>query len=457
MKTIVDDRSFWQRWTEHSQGPYSLSAMLPTADGSLKELRTRVTEREVAILASLSEEEKLHALRLVVLPVSEESDRPRILVNSVSDDDYVAHVARVARVLAPHLDGLVDIEEANADDLAGLIQSHRIVENTLFLASAGVSLVQIRQEARLREHLRDWMEARRQAGELDCMEPDAMRLAMRNHVLQLQDASCVQGPAPGRPGKTQRTLDFILTFIGFPFIGVLGKDIWEAVLDIEDTVKRILMFSLMCLGWLFAFPFVAIAFLGVRFAELIESDVVAAPASVDKLDHIEAIEDSRRKNELTVWFPVKKGFLGRFLMRIVLLGADMGGRHIWTKGRLAGAQNIHFARLIQVDRGQRMIFMSDYEGSFDAYVNHFIGVGGHTRAVIPISSRVHGCPKTRWLYFPENVVGFRRGWRQMARSYQLQAGVRYVAYGALSANDILSHRIIREGLFAESLTRMALN
>ncbi|MFP4283782.1 MAG: hypothetical protein ACLFU2_14265 [Opitutales bacterium] len=139
-------------------------------------------------------------------------------------------------------------------------------------------------------------------------------------------------------------------------------------------------------------------------------------------------------------------------MWLTLFGSERGTRHLWTRGSLAGAENIHYARLLLADGGRRMIFMSDYEGSFDAYIDHFIGIGGKTRAVIPISSRVLGCPPTRWLYWPVEEVSFRRRWREMARSYQLQASVRYVAYPDLSANDILNHSVIRERLFAESLS-----
>ena len=99
-----------------------------------------------------------------------------------------------------------------------------------------------------------------------------------------------------------------------------------------------------------------------------------------------------------------------------------------------------------------MIFMSDYEGAFDAYIDHFVGVGGHHRAVVPISSRVAECPKTRWLYEQADPPRFRVGWKRLIRTHQLAASIWYSAYPHLSCNDILANTRIRDGLFSERLS-----
>jgi hypothetical protein len=262
---------------------------------------------------------------------------------------------------------------------------------------------------------------------------------------------------PPIEGLWRRWVDRVGTFLLFPLLGILKTDLWLAVRALQPGVNRAGAVVLVGLWWIYAAPFTLLAFLGVRTMELLEPDFEPPPAPEDKLRHIETVEDARTKNELTIWFPVKPTWIGRLLMRLTLFGSERGTRHLWTRGALAGAENIHFARLLLADGGRRMIFMSDYAGSFDAYIDHFIGVGGNTRAVVPISSRVLGCPKTRWLYHPEEVASFRRRWRAMVRSYQLQASARYIAYPALSANDILNHRVIRAGLFADELSPAALS
>jgi len=443
------------RWDSGWRSPSSFSTLLPSAISDPQQLDHLLATREAAILTALAGIDDLHALRIVVVP-PEPGHGPRLLLNSVADSTPRQQQRRLAAVLARHLHDIVGSEALEPAAFAALLGRHRIREATLFHASPGLSLRQIREDARLRHVLREWIRDLRAAGTLDRMSLDEARLHARLHVQSLNDPTCASGTAPPVKGRWRRCLDLIGTFLFFPLLGVLGKDIQLAVCALQPGVNRVAGALLVALWWLYAAPFTALAFIGVRTMEILEPDFEPPPAPEKKLHRLEAVEDARTKNELTIWFPVKPTVWGRLLMRLTLFGSERGTRHLWTRGTLAGAQNIHFARLLLADGGRRMVFMSDYSGSFDAYIDHFIGVGGNTRAVVPISSRVFGCPQTRWLYFPKDTASFRTRWRAMVRSYQLQAGVRYVAYPDLSANDILSHQRMRAGLFAENLSAEAL-
>jgi hypothetical protein len=447
---LRDDRSPGERWAGSWRSPHSVTTLMPCMPADENRLHTTIREREAAILHDLAECADLHALRVVVVPRSREAG-PRLLVNSVSDAGYLVHLRVIAQVLFLHLREVLPGAIASPTDLARHIQQYRVSENTLFLAASGYTVSSIRQEARLREVLRDWLASQRAASMMDDAALDAMRRAAAAHVQGLQDPGCASGPAAPPAGLWRRRLDFAVTFLFFPLVGVLGKDIMLAVGRIRNRARRALTYLVTGLWWLYAGPFTIVALLGVRLLEWIEPEVTPPRASSEKLHALESVEDRRTKNELTEWFPVKPSWLGRAMMWLVLFGAERGARHCWTDGRLAGAQNIHFARLVLVDGGRTMVFMSDYEGSFDAYMNHFIGVGGHSRAVIPISSRAWGSPKTRWLYLPRDPVAYPRLWQEFARRNQLPAAVRYVAYPTLSANDILNNRIVRNGLFADRL------
>ncbi len=455
MNTDREDEDWRDRWDRGWRSPHTLTSMLPATSLDTEKLRDVIEAREPAILADLGGVDDLHALRIVVIP-DEPGRGPRILINSVADSAPREHRNGVGAVLARHLHDLVSGDPQTPEAFAEMLRAHRVREWTLFLASPGVSLRQIREEARLRDILRAWTQRQREAGTLDRMSLDEARLAAREHVLSLNDPTCAAGPPPPVAGAGRRWIDLLGTFLFFPLLGVLGKDLWIAVRQLRPDSTRAVSIALVGLWWIYAAPFTALAFLGIRAMELIEPDFQPPPAPEDKLHHLETVEDARTKNELTIWFPVKPTVIGRLLMRLTLFGSERGTRHLWTRGKLAGAENIHFARLLLADGGRRMVFMSDYSGSFDAYIDHFIGVGGNTRAVVPISSRTLGCPKTRWLYHPEDAVSFRQRWRAMVRSYQLQASARYVAYPTLSANDILSHQAIRAGLFAEQLSASAL-
>ncbi|RAL20203.1 hypothetical protein DL240_18470 [Lujinxingia litoralis] len=443
------------RWTADWRGPHSHTTLLPTTGHDTRSLRLELAARAAALEAALAEHPTLHAARIVVVP-PDLGHGPRLLINSVADGELGTHTRRLATLLWPHLVDLLASAPASPDELAHDLRRHRSPDATLFLASPGLSLTQIRQEARLHQVLREWVAQERARGTLAALSLEEARQAARHHVLTLNDPSCARAPTPPGAGAWRKRADLLLTYLFFPILGVLAKDVWLAARQTTPGLRRGLATLLTALWALYALPFTALAMLALRIAEHLEPDPIPTPASEAKLHHLEVFEEGRTKNELTIWFPVKPTWYGRLLMRVILFGSERGTRHLWTRGTLAGAQNIHFARLLTLDGGRRMVFMSDYQGSFDAYINHFIGVGGHTRAVIPISSRVEGCPKTRWLYWPRDTVSFRQRWRAMVRSYQLQASVRFVAYPELSANDILRHHALRRDLFADHLTPEAL-
>ena len=449
-----------ERWRRGWRDPLAFTSLLPTRPGAtVQELRLTLSARAEEIVAALSALPHLHAHRIVVVP-PDNGHGPRLLINSVTEAPLAVHLDDLATTLWPRLQDLLDGAE-DARTLMDQMRQHRLRENTTFLAHQGITLADIRREARLRAVLREFFAQARLRGDPgladeDPQAIDRLRQEARAHIERLDDPDCARTPPPEARGRWKRWLDLALTMIFFPLGAILTQDIIDAVRGVEGRVRRALVWIGVGLWALWAAPFAAAAILFVRLSELFEQDHVPPPASADKIAVLEAIEEGRRKNELTIWFPVKPSLVGRALMWLMLFGSERGTRHLWTRGTLAGASNIHFARLMLADRGRRMIFMSDYEGSFDAYMNHFIGVGGHTRAVVPISSRVWGCPPTRWLFWPADVVSFRRRWREMARSYQLQASVRYVAYPDLSANDIIAHRAIRSGLFAARLRPDAL-
>jgi hypothetical protein len=156
------------------------------------------------------------------------------------------------------------------------------------------------------------------------------------------------------------------------------------------------------------------------------------------------------KNEVTYWFTVKESWARRQLMTLVLLGSEGGCRHLWTNGELSGIDTIHYARLLQLADKRVMLFMSDYDGSLDRYLIDFMGVG--SRAVIPISSNVKGCPKTRWLYGKDDPTTFGPRLRNLLRTYQLETSVWYNAYPTLTVRDVAVNAAIRDGLFAPAMT-----
>jgi hypothetical protein len=80
-------------------------------------------------------------------------------------------------------------------------------------------------------------------------------------------------------------------------------------------------------------------------------------------------EDAVAQNQLTVVTVVEPASIDR--VRAVLAAIDSYARRLAPPGSLIGISTIHFARWLLIDRGRRLLFVSDYDGSWESYIDEF--------------------------------------------------------------------------------------
>ena len=90
-----------------------------------------------------------------------------------------------------------------------------------------------------------------------------------------------------------------------------------------------------------------------------------------------------------------------------------------------------------------MLFLSDYDGGWDIYLDEFLG-GGRT-AVIPIWTNLWEFPPTRFLFKLE--LEYASLFKPFTRRRQTPVNVWYGAYDSLTVTNIRNNGAIREGLF----------
>jgi hypothetical protein len=123
-----------------------------------------------------------------------------------------------------------------------------------------------------------------------------------------------------------------------------------------------------------------------------------------KLEAI-AQEDFVRQNQLTHLVDVKPGWLRRFNLRAVMqvIEAEARGRHV--HGELGGIRSIHFARWVLLEdpralpperRRDRLLFFSNYDFSWDAYLGEFID--RQAKGLTAVWSNTVGFPETEGLH-----------------------------------------------------------
>lgn len=437
------------------RSPGSFTALVPVVRGDEAGLRALLDGLAPEFERALGGVDDLHSFRLVVVPATAPGmSRLHLLFNVVHDRPRREHFAALQEsagallVRAFASTGVTTIEA-----LVSCWERYEVPQATMHLGSLRRSLAEIRLERNLREEIGMFADAALAAGRWPEGTPaEVIRREIREHVEAVAgERDLPTGPAPAvsKLGCALQFIDLLKTF-AFPAMGTLRTDIAIAVDRIADRGRRDLTCLAHRLWWLYAAVPTGLALLIVRTLELLEREHVLPAANPAKVARLEDVEDRRLKNEVTYWFEVKETWIRRQLMSVVLWGSEGGCRHLWTRGDLAGIDTIHYARLLQLARKRVMLFMSDYDGSLDRYLLDFTGVG--SRAVIPISSNVKGCPRTRWLYGKDDPATFAPRLVNLLRTYQLETSVWYNAYPLLTVRDVGVNGAIRAGLFAPTLT-----
>lgn len=202
-------------------------------------------------------------------------------------------------------------------------------------------------------------------------------------------------------------------------------------------------------------PFaVIVAFLLAPFFELRDDIVRRRQPSWDtpelraKRDGIGLEEDRVDQNGLTHLVPIKRGWYRTFalgvMVHLVTALSDAGG----LIGRLGGIQTIHFARWVVLPDG-RLLFFSNYDGSWEAYLGDFIDKASIGLTMIWTNTLWY--PKTRLLLFQGATD--EEAFKAWTRACQVPTQVWYSAYPTLSVGDVLHNAKLRELLGTELTPR----
>ena len=160
-----------------------------------------------------------------------------------------------------------------------------------------------------------------------------------------------------------------------------------------------------------------------------------------------AVEDFDVTNSFSAMGSLKPGLARRWAAIALLSAIDFFARHLYTRGRLARVRTIHFARWVFLDGKTRVIFLSNYDGSLESYMDDFINKVGFG---LNLSfSHGIGFPRTRWLAFEGSSD--ERKFKEYLRRHQMPTQVWYQAYPGLTAVDLERHTLVRRGLEAAAL------
>jgi hypothetical protein len=291
----------------------------------------------------------------------------------------------------------------------GWLRRHLVSASAVYVNTVGRGLEQIRQEAKLREALQDYLDQRDWAGHA----PAEVRRDLQAYVAGRADlAWAMRPPAP---------------------LSLLFR-VREAVHKVAVPLALLSLLPAL----IAILPAWAVL---LRMAERREKPLTQRPT----LQHIEELaryEDFVTQNPFAVVGFIKPGRLRRVTIRAVMFVIDYAVRHLYNHADLAGIKTIHFARWVPLDGWRRMTFASNYDGAVEAYNDDFIDkVWWGLNAAF---GNAVGYPPTRWLLW--GGATYEQPFKYILRTRQVPVPVWYTAYPTLSADNIENNAQIRAGL-----------
>jgi hypothetical protein len=172
-------------------------------------------------------------------------------------------------------------------------------------------------------------------------------------------------------------------------------------------------------------------------------------ADPPKHTHVQALLDREDRtpvvqNHMASITRVKPGPFRRMTLRVVLRVANLVAR-ISTKGELSGIPSIHFAHWSMINNGHRLLFLTNYDGSWENYLDDFIDKA--SSGLTAIWGNTVGFPRTWFLVRGGSRDGAR--FKAIARDKQIYTNAWYSAYPDLTVQSIDSNSAIREDLWRE--------
>jgi hypothetical protein len=322
-----------------------------------------------------------------------------------------------------------------ADIVVQYLLGANIGYDCYYIAWRGIDVQRILRERDLRARLERHLD---QTGDstLAAMQPAAIR-SMLQQLVNAEPALCWTRPVPVRPFLV-RCRSAVLLILGV--LGVL------AVLGLTVAAIEV---------WRQEGPWPVIAALAVvaglaggllgylRWREMTDFVADAQPSQTQVASVVNQ-ENRVVQNHFASVVDVKPGRFRWALLKLVLKLIHLLAALSFNQGNLSGITSIHFARWVVINGGKQLLFLSNYDGSWEKYLDDFIDQASN--GLTAIWSNTVGFPRSYYL-----VGGGARDellFKTLVRQSQHPSLVWYSAYPDLTTQNIKTNAVIREGLFA---------
>ena len=412
-----------------------LGIIIPEREADLRRLLESMNDAPGQVnpnnaLLPFGQFETVHVARFVILKDNSPDD---VRIFGLPRRDYPLYLAFLGNVDGDADAFLEDVARRASPGLRsifscckGLTSETDLVDwmkrNSRFPAAAytnwlGRTVTRIREDAALREALEKHVQAN--AFALAGLPPKEVHAALRRFV----DAERTAGRlalSPESPTPLNWRIDNLLRLIGPPLLTLFASPILIPV---------------------------GIVFLArIRHLEKTDPDL-AVRVEQAYSDGLAKFEDHDVTNQFSIMGSIKPGPVRLWTAIFILRLVDYFARHVYNRGRFARIRTIHFARWVFLDDRKRMAFFSDYDGSFESYMDDFINKVGFGLNVV--FSNFIGYRRTNWLIFDGCADEPKH--KELERHHTIATQAWYKAYPGLTAVDLERNIRIRRGIESPSM------
>jgi deferrochelatase/peroxidase EfeB len=429
------------------------------------ELRKMDNPAKGEVRDALRQDLKIHFMSTGV--IAGDPGQPSHLVMEISSDLAAPEtIALVARVLAPWF-GPVLAAAGIKGEIAAALSAHHVKTGQGLLdhpgldhtGSPGMSVQRIRDEWDLARGIRDLFDTKSYAGtplqileqvRADVRAGDAFRDVQ--HLLAPEATPCLLAPPPQRPvGALIAGLVFpaIATFLWPVVIPALLLTVLATWLTWQGgagtTLTLLVLLTALSLSVLATLGAAAAIYGGLRKRELADQPDDSLPDDA-VLSEIYADENQAAQNHMTGVSRMKPGHLRRFTLRLAFWFIGNVARLQYRPGFLGQLGTIHFARWILLPGTDKLVFFSNYGGSWESYLEDFI-TKAHA-GLTGVWSNTEGYPRASNLFGDGATDGDR--FKRWARRQQQPTPFWYSAYPHVTTARIRANASIRQGLTSAS-------
>jgi hypothetical protein len=300
------------------------------------------------------------------------------------------------------------------EQILSYLRAHVVRPNAYYVGNVGRTLERVKQENALRDSLEDSLDDLVKKGE-GGSSPGSIRQTLQAFMRTQSQL--------GWAMHSESRLTAVERFVPWIKIIVLGL----IALVLLPVLIPIAIVWLIILRWK-------------------ETHDQAAPNLGDKDHTRQLVEREDRthivQNHMASITIIKPGLFRQVTLKTILRLVNLAAR-ISTNGTLLGIPSIHFAHWSIIDNGRRLLFVSNFDGSWENYLDDFIDKS--SKGLTAIWSNTAGFPRARFLAFDGARDGAR--FKAYARDSQRYTNVWYSAYPDLTVQTIDNNSAIREDLF----------